>query len=122
MTSAPVSITLQPFSENIIKLSVPNDIPTIEIIRKLPKRGAPAKNIGSSITGKKDGKHLLRHIYATHLLEHLLHIQVLIGHSSIKTTQIYTHVSREEIAKIRSPLASLKPPKNSGHPKEHYMP
>ena len=34
-------------------------------------------------------------------------IQVLLGHSSVKTTQIYTHVSREEIAKIRSPLASL---------------
>jgi hypothetical protein len=30
-----------------------------------------------------------------------------IGHSSVKTTQIYTHVSREEIGKIRSPLASL---------------
>jgi site-specific recombinase XerD len=45
-----------------------------------------------------------------HLLEQgvdLRKTQVISGHSSIKTTQIYTHVSCEEIAKIRSPLASL---------------
>ena len=65
---------------------------------------------------RKGGIHSLRHSYATHLLEQgvdINKIRILLGHSSVKTTQIYTHVSREEIAKIRSPLAHIKV-KNNG--------
>jgi len=74
-------------------------------IRAIFKRAVKKANINKNVV-----LHSLRHSYATHLLEHgidLRYIQTLLGHASSKTTEIYTHVSKNKLDGIPSPLDFL---------------
>jgi integrase/recombinase XerD len=68
-------------------------------------RAAAAAGVGKIVT-----PHMLRHAFATHLLERgtdLRKIQVVLGHTNIQSTAIYTHVIASQIAAVRSPLEDL---------------
>lgn len=74
-------------------------------VQNIVKRAVVAAGITKHAT-----VHTLRHSFATHLLENgtdLRYIQELLGHKSSKTTEIYTHVSKKSIGRIRSPLDNI---------------
>jgi integrase/recombinase XerD len=89
----------------------PGDIPgrplTDGSVHRICVRAAQESGLGKHIT-----IHTLRHGFATHLLEggtDLRTIQVLLGHRSLRTTAVYTHVSAVALAATQSPLDRLGP-------------
>ncbi len=69
-----------------------------------------ARAIKTAGIQKKVSCHTFRHSFATHLLDSgtdIRTVQVLLGHKNIKTTMVYTHVSREKGAGVESPLDSI---------------
>ena len=74
-------------------------------LEKVLKRAVKKAGIHQAVS-----LHWLRHSFATHLLERgtdLRYIQELLGHSSSRTTEIYTHVSTKNIQNIQSPFDDL---------------
>jgi integrase/recombinase XerD len=77
-----------------------------ESIRNIVHKSAEKAGIRKNVT-----PHVLRHCYATHMLERgidLRYIQYLLGHKSSRTTEIYTHVSNYKINELGSPIDDIK--------------
>ncbi|WP_305038973.1 tyrosine-type recombinase/integrase [Fulvivirga maritima] len=70
----------------------------VNVVKEAARRAKIQKNVVP---------HMLRHSFATHLLEdgvNLRQIQLLLGHNSTKTTEVYTHIANTSMKLIRNPL------------------
>ena len=73
-----------------------------EVVKKLAKK--------AGINNKRVYTHLIRHTSATHMVENgtdINLIQKLLGHSDVKTTNVYLHISHNHISKIKSVIENI---------------
>jgi len=89
----------------------PGDVPdrplTTRTVQQACRNARAVAGLGKQVT-----VHTLRHSFATHLLEggtDLRTIQLLLGHRSLGTTAVYTHVSAATLGATQSPLDRLEP-------------
>jgi integrase/recombinase XerD len=85
----------------------PMDSMSTRQLNRAVREAAKAAHIDKRVT-----MHLLRHSFATHLLEQgedIRVIQVLLGHKKLETTALYTQVATETLRKVLSPLESPRP-------------
>lgn len=74
----------------------------LEVVKQLATK--------AGIDNKRVYTHLIRHCSATHMVENgtdINLIQKLLGHSNVKTTNVYLHISHNHISKIQSPLSAI---------------
>jgi site-specific recombinase XerD len=89
----------------LFESEIPGQAYSSRSAQKVFQRAKQAAGIRRDITF-----HSLRHSFATHLLEKgidIRYIKDILGHFSIKTTERYTHVSKEKLIQISSPLDDL---------------
>ena len=92
------SVTLKEATSRYLFPNSVGDAISTAAIRALLHRAADEAQLEENVT-----PHVLRHSFATHLLDHgadLRTIQELLGHTSLATTEIYTHVSNDRLKEI----------------------
>ncbi|MFH0954622.1 MAG: site-specific tyrosine recombinase/integron integrase [Candidatus Micrarchaeota archaeon] len=92
-------------SEYMFSKRTTKDPISTDTVQRIIREACEKAGIAKEVT-----PHTLRHSYATHLLEsgeNIRAIQELLGHASLATTQIYTHISTDTLKKIKNPFDQL---------------